>query len=90
MPETLTEKVELFKSNGQIFREEDELFTATSWAAVMMGQGIRMGGHNAMANTMAPPKLKQEFDEMENSIRFLVQHMPTHGDYLAKYCPATM
>lgn len=38
VPESLTEKVELFRMNGQIFREDDELFTETSWAAVMMGQ----------------------------------------------------
>ena len=88
VPETLTEKVELFKANGQIFREEDELFTETSWAAVMMGQGIAMGGHGPIAAAMDLPKLKDELDEMEKSIRFLVQHMPTHADYLQRYCPA--
>jgi tryptophan 7-halogenase len=88
VPETLTEKVELFRANGQIFREEDELFTETSWAAVMMGQRIAMGGHNAMADSIAGPGLKKELDEMEGSIRFLVNRMPSHADYLARYCPA--
>ncbi|QIQ86351.1 tryptophan halogenase family protein [Erythrobacter sp.] len=88
VPDTLTEKVELFKANGQIFREEDELFTETSWAAVMMGQGIRMRSHNPMADALDPATTAREADEMERSIRFLVQHMPGHGDYLARYCPA--
>ena len=88
VPDTLTEKVEIFKANGQIFREEDELFTETSWAAVMMGQGIGMGGHNAMADALDPAKTRTEVDEMEKSIRYLVQHMPGHGDYLQRYCPA--
>lgn len=87
VPETLTEKIELFRANGQIFREEDELFTETSWAAVMMGQGIQMAGHNPVADSMAPTTIKGELDEMEKSIRFLVENMPLHGDYLAKYCP---
>lgn len=90
VPDTLTEKIELFKRNGQIFREEDELFTETSWAAVMMGQGVAMGGHNAMADTLNPAKTRKELDEMEKSIRFVVQHMPGHGDYLKRYCPAPM
>ena len=90
VPDSLTEKVELFKANGQIFREEDELFTETSWAAVMMGQGIQMGGHNAMADALDPVKTATEVNEMEQSIRYLVQHMPGHGDYLARYCPAPM
>ncbi len=90
VPDTLTEKVEIFKANGQIFREEDELFTETSWAAVMMGQGIAMQGHNPMADTLDTPKTRKEVDEMEQSIRYLVQHMPGHGEYLAQYCPAQM
>lgn len=88
VPETLTEKVEVFKANGQIFREEDELFTETSWAAVMLGQGIEMSGHNAMADSMNQAETRKEIDEMEQSIRFLVQHMPGHGEYLTRYCPA--
>jgi len=88
VPETLTEKIELFKANGQIFREEDELFNETSWAAVMLGQGIDMGGCSPIAAAMTVSDMKGEFDEMERSIRFLVNHMPGHADYLARYCPA--
>jgi tryptophan halogenase len=88
VPDSLTEKVELFRQNGQIFREDDELFTETSWAAVMMGQGIKMGGHNAMADAVREPNTRREIDEMEKSIQFVVQHMPSHGEYLNRYCPA--
>jgi len=88
IPDTLSEKIELFKTNGQIFREEDELFTETSWAAVMMGQGIAMGGHNVMADTLPGVGLRQEVDAIEQSIRYVVGQMPSHGDYLARYCPA--
>ena len=88
VPETLTEKIELFKANGQIFREEDELFTETSWAAVMMGQGIGLTTHNPMVDTFDLAATRKEFDEMEQSIRQFVQHMPGHGQYLSQYCPA--
>lgn len=90
VPDSLSEKVELFRTNGQIFREDDELFTETSWAAVMMGQGISMVGHNPMADAVKEPATKQELDAIEQSIRFVVQHMPAHGDYLQRYCPAAM
>jgi tryptophan halogenase len=88
VPDTLTQKIELFKATGQIFREEDELFTETSWAAVMMGQRIPMVGHNPVADTMDMAKTKQELDEMEQSIRYVVQNMPSHEQFLAQYCPA--
>jgi tryptophan 7-halogenase len=88
VPDSLTEKTALFRANGQIFREDDELFTETSWAAVMMGQGITMGGHNAMADRLKNQDTTKELEGIEQSIRFVVQHMPTHGEYLAQYCPA--
>ncbi|UIP06166.1 tryptophan 7-halogenase [Erythrobacter sp. SDW2] len=88
VPDTLTQKIELFKATGQIFREEDELFTETSWAAVMMGQRIPMIGHNPVADTMDLVKTRKELDEMEQSIRYVVQNMPSHEQFLAQYCPA--
>ncbi|MDZ4308216.1 tryptophan 7-halogenase, partial [Allopontixanthobacter sp.] len=88
VPDSLKEKMALFQLNGQIFREEDELFTESSWTAVMMGQGIAMKGHNPMADVIGEPALSEELGEMEKSIRFLVQQMPSHADYLARYCPA--
>jgi tryptophan halogenase len=47
-----------------------------------------MTGHNPMADALDRAKTRDEVDEMEKSIRYLVQHMPGHGDYLARYCPA--
>ena len=47
-----------------------------------------MGGHNPVADTFDLPATKSEMDEMEKSIRFVVQHMPGHEDYLKRYCPA--
>ncbi len=88
VPETLTQKIEIFKANGQIFREEDELFTESSWTAVMMGQGLQMEGNHAIIDTFDLAQTRKELDEMEKSIRFLVNNMPGHGEYLAKYCPA--
>ncbi len=88
IPDSLTEKIELFRLNGQIFREEDELFTETSWAAVMMGQGIAMKGHNPMTARRPIRALTKELDEIERTVRAMVEKMPQHGDYLRQYCPS--
>ena len=90
VPETLTEKIDLFRSNGQIFREDDELFTETSWAAVMMGQGIKMEGYSPVADSLNAAKMKPEIDGMEQSIRYLVEKLPGHQEYLNRYCPASV
>jgi tryptophan halogenase len=89
VPESLTEKIELFRWNGQFFREEDELFTSTSWAAVMLGQGIQPGSYSPLVDALDQEKLLKEVGEMEKSIKYLVHHMPTHAEFLQKYCPAS-
>ena len=88
VPDSLTEKIELFKFNGQFFREEDELFTSTSWAAVMLGQGIQPGSYSPLVDALHPDQLAKEVDEMEKSIKFVLYHMPSHKEFLEKYCPA--
>ena len=88
IPDSLAEKIELFRINGQIFREDDELFSETSWVAVMMGQGIFPTNFNPMTSTLAEPALSREVNEVQKSIDYLVGQMPTHREYLARYCPA--
>ena len=90
VPESLTEKIELFKWNGQFFREEDELFTVTSWAAVMLGQGIQPGSYSPLVDALNEENLVKEVHEMEKSIKYVVHHMPTHREFLQRYCPASM
>lgn len=88
IPDSLQEKIDLFRINGQIFREEDELFTETSWVAVMMGQGISPANFNPMTATLKEPALSIEVGEVEKSIRFLVNALPSHSDFVRQYCPA--
>lgn len=88
VPDTLKEKMELFRMNGTVFREDDELFTATSWTAVMLGQGISPIGTTPLCYSIPEPDLSGEVSEIQKSIDYLVSKMPSHDDFLAKYCPA--
>lgn len=88
IPDTLEEKLQLYRHNGHVFREEDELFTETSWIAVMMGQGLMPEKCNPLAGSYASPGLMEEVGEIERSIAFLVQQLPTHDAFLQHYCPA--
>ena len=86
VPDSLTEKIELFRLNGQIFREEDELFAQTSWIAVMMGQGIMPMGYSPMADALDDPGLPAEIDGIDQSIRYRVGQMPEHRAYVDAFC----
>ena len=86
VPDSLTEKIELFRLNGQIFREEDELFAQTSWIAVMMGQGIMPMGYSPMADALDDPGLPAEIDGIDQSIRYRVGQMPEHRAFVDAFC----
>lgn len=88
IPDTLAEKIELYRCNGQVFREEDELFMETSWVAVLEGQGIHPHTVNPMAHSFDMNALSSEVSEVERSIKWMVEHMPTHEDFIKRYCPA--
>ncbi|WP_265587184.1 tryptophan halogenase family protein [Sphingomicrobium arenosum] len=90
IPDTLEEKIEMFRLNGQVFREEDELFAETSWVAVMMGQGIVPSRPSAMAHTLDLGKLRSEYEGMDQSIKYLVSKAKPHDQYLADYCPTAI
>jgi tryptophan 7-halogenase len=89
IPDTLEEKLALYRHNGHVFREEDELFTETSWIAVMMGQGMMPEKCNPLAASFSGPGVVKEIGEIERSIAYLVQKLPTHDAYVQRYCPAT-
>ena len=87
-PDTLTEKLEIFKAHGRIFRENEELFNDTSWFAVMMGQGLRPSAHDPMADAMPADELRKRLASIRTTIMNSVEQMPDHHDFIARNCAA--
>ena len=49
IPDSLRERVELFRQGGHIYKRDGELFTVDSWISVMMGQHIEPQTYNHVA-----------------------------------------
>ena len=52
-PEGLAYKLAMYRANGRIFRENQEVFTETSWLAVLIGKGIGPHGYHPVADTLS-------------------------------------
>jgi len=90
IPDSLAAKIELFRENGRVFRLEDELFSETSWLAVLLGQGINPRRVDPLADVLPSEEISQILDRMQRFITRAAQSMPTHADYIAQHCASSI
>ena len=83
-PEGLADKLAMFRSSGRVFREHDELFTETSWEAVLVGQGIAPGGYHPAADLLPDDETLRRLASIRGTIAHTVAQMPTQEEYLER------
>src|SRR5207248_1785191 len=88
IPDTLRVKIDLFRSHGRIFRENDELFAEESWLQVMLGQGIIPEDYDPMVDQYPDEEVMRYLNDIEAVIKKCVAVMPLHKDYIAQQCAA--
>ncbi|HEV2867530.1 MAG TPA: tryptophan halogenase family protein [Allosphingosinicella sp.] len=88
VPESLERKIALFRATGQLFRYEDELFSESSWLAVLLGQGIVPRTHARIADTVDPRQAHHMLTRMAQVMRQAAEAMPTHRHYIERHCAA--
>jgi tryptophan halogenase len=81
-PEGLAYKLEMFRLNGRIFREHEELFTETSWLSVMVGQGIQAGGYHPAADLLPDDETLHRLEHIRQVIVHTADLMPTQEQFL--------
>jgi tryptophan halogenase len=81
-PAGLAEKLAMFRRNGRIFREHQELFTETSWLAVMAGQGIEPEGYHPIADTLPDAETLTRLRHIRQVVSDTAEAMPRQDEYL--------
>jgi tryptophan halogenase len=88
VPETLQRKIDLFASNGRIFRDSHDLFAEASWLQVMVGQRIVPRGHHPFAGFAEVNECREMAADIANVIRQCTAVMPEHADFIRQHCAA--
>ena len=88
IPDSLAERIDIFRDNGYVWSDDVTLFRIASWVQVMMGQGVDPRGHHNAGRLMPANALKNSMDEIRTSIAAKVQEMPTHQQFIQHYCQA--
>ena len=82
VPEALTYKTDMFRRNGRVLREHNELFTETSWLAVMVGQGIEACDYHPAADILPDAETVERLAHIREVVANTAQLMPMQRDYL--------
>ncbi|AQR75320.1 tryptophan halogenase family protein [Sphingomonas sp. LM7] len=78
IPDSLAEKIELFRRAGRIQRYSRGLFFEPSWIAVMIGQGIIPQAWDQRVDAANPGELGQALDRLRGQIAREVATLPGH------------
>jgi tryptophan halogenase len=88
LPAALQHKIDLWRSNGRIFREKEELFSEESWIQVLIGQGILPRSYDPLVEIKSDAQIEKFLSDIASTIDRCIEVMPNNDDYIRKYCPA--
>ena len=89
IPAELQQRIALFRDTAAVPLPEKELFQVDSWVQVMLGQGIEPEAWHPIVDGMQEQELARFLESLKAGIRSDVAKMPSHEQFLAKYCGQT-
>lgn len=88
IPDSLKNKIELFKQTGKLIRQDDELFAEVAWQQVMIGQGLIPDDYGALADSLTDEQLTELFNNLKTLINSTVGQLPNHAVFLSSLKPS--
>ena len=82
VPDTLAEKMALWREAGRIEKYSDGLFYDASWIAVYLGQGVWPEWHDSRVQLPDPQQVARAMSGLRNAIVSKVAAMPGHREFL--------
>ncbi len=88
VPDSLARKIDLFARRGRLFQSDYDLFSETSWIAVLLGQGIMPRGHDPLVDSLPEAALVERLRRLSGLIGQTAKALPDHAAFIARYCAA--
>ncbi len=90
IPDSLEERIEVFKNRGEILVRSTELFKETNWFSVLVGQGLFPKAHHPIADSISDDDLRLRLTKIRSGIQDRIASMPKHAEYIRKNCESKM
>ena len=89
VPDSLAQRLALFRQRAHAWQADGELFRVDSWAQVMFGQGVTPEHFHHLPKAMNDEDLAEFLGRMKADIARAVERLPRHADFLDRYCKAS-
>ena len=90
VPDSLHEKMELFRAAGRIARYTQGLFLEPSWLAVFIGQGVVPRAWDSRVDSLGEEALGLALRRLRQQMKEAAAELPDHADFLKRHGrPAT-
>ena len=86
VPSSLQEKMQAFKSRGELERKPWEIFGPDSWLAIYAGMDYLPQTYAAQVDNMPNDYLLHNLANMRDSIKTMVNAVPLHTEFLKRFC----
>jgi len=90
IPLALEHRIKLFRETGAIPLQEKELFQVDSWTQVLIGQNIEPESYHPIVDQMSNEELRNFLDGLKGVVEQKVSQMPSHQEFIDRYCKAPM
>jgi len=88
VPDSLVLKMAMFRKTGRVPEPKFDLFHATSWVAVLLGQGVVPESFDPMVDGVLPAEASAIMAGMRKVIADTAQAMPSHQQFIDRHCRA--
>lgn len=86
IPETLRHRMDMFTQSGMVFLGGDELFRTNGWTQVLIGQGFVPRDYQPIVDNMSDAEFSQYVNSFRDHIAANLAQLPSHEEFIARYC----
>jgi tryptophan 7-halogenase len=88
IPDSLNEKIHLFRARGELEHSYGQFFSQDSWCSILEGMNVRPKKYHPLMDGFDSQGLAKMLQENVQDIYSTVMQMPKHGDYIRQHCAA--
>jgi tryptophan halogenase len=81
IPDSLRQRIELYRRTGRIRRQANELFSEFSWFYIFEGLGVRPDSYDPLMDVVTVDNLRSVLAGLAQASATVVKTAPTHDSY---------